>query len=373
MSEVDADDLYGLPFDRFVAERGVLAKALRSAGERERAAEVAALRKPSLAAWAVNQLVRTQHDAVADLFATGDALRDAQADLLAGSGDGRALRAAGEAARAAVQRLVETARGLLTSDGHELSETVVERVADTLHAAALDEHAREQVREGRLERELRHVGLGLGEGRAPVAAPPRRRGSAKAQGEGEATGDAKGEGETKGAGEGEAKGEGEGKAKGKGEGKAKGKGEGEGEAKGEGEREAKGEGEARGAAQAKGEGDATTAGEAKAKRTKPRAKPTPAERAAERAAQRERAAAERAAQERAQRERDEARKAARSAESAARRRAERAARALSNAQERHARAAQALAAAEEELADARDEAAHAAAAHERAQAELSGI
>ncbi|MDX6677976.1 MAG: hypothetical protein QOE31_2028 [Solirubrobacteraceae bacterium] len=176
---MDADDLYGLPFDQFVAERGALAKALRQAGERERASEVAALRKPSVAAWAVNQLVRTQRDAVAELYAAGDALRDAQSDLLAGRGDGRALRAAGEEERAAVRRLVEAARGLLTSDGHELSETVVERVSDTLHAAALDEGAREQVRDGRLERELRHVGLGLGEAPAPAAAPAPRHSQAK--------------------------------------------------------------------------------------------------------------------------------------------------------------------------------------------------
>jgi hypothetical protein len=185
------DDLYGLPLDQFVPERAVLAKALRKGGDREQASKVAALRKPSVAAWAVNQLVRTQRDAVADLYAAGDALRGAQTDLLAGSGDGRALRAAGEQERAAVRALVEAARGLLTSDGHELSETVVERVADTLHAAALDEDAREQVREGRLVRELRHVGLGLGESpsSSPGAAPaPKRaapaapkRGGAKAK------------------------------------------------------------------------------------------------------------------------------------------------------------------------------------------------
>ena len=100
--------LYGLPLDRFVTERGALAKSLRAgrAGARTRRG-VAALRKPSVAAWAVNQLVRTQRAAVQELFDAGDALRDAQADLLAGSGDGRALRAAGERERAAVEELVE--------------------------------------------------------------------------------------------------------------------------------------------------------------------------------------------------------------------------------------------------------------------------
>lgn len=166
------DDLYGLPLDQFIAERGALAKALRGEKRRDEAAAVAALRKPSVAAWAVNQLVRSQGASVEALFAAGDELRDAQARLLAGGGDGRSLRASNERERAVVDEVVQAARGLLFSDGHELSPAVVERVAATLHAAALDEDAREQVRSGRLERELRHVGLGLGDSADPFAAAP---------------------------------------------------------------------------------------------------------------------------------------------------------------------------------------------------------
>ena len=184
---MEPDDLYGLPLDRFIPERTALARDLRSRKERDDAAAVAALRKPSVAAWAVNQLMRSQGSAVADLFAAGDALRGAQADLLAGRGDGRTLRAAGERERAAVDTLVDAARGLLTTEGHELSPAVVERVADTLHAAALDDAAREQVREGRLERELRHVGLGLGEAPAAgLAAGRREAGTAPAPAQGRA-------------------------------------------------------------------------------------------------------------------------------------------------------------------------------------------
>lgn len=172
MGGMDQDDLYGLPLDRFVPERSALARALRADGRRDEAAAVAALRKPSVAAWAVNQLVRSQRAAVKALLDSGDALREAQADLLAGRGDGRALRAAGERQRAAVDGLADAARGLLTSEGRELSPAVVERIVDTLHAAALDEDARAQLRAGRLERELRHVGLGLGEAPATVAPSP---------------------------------------------------------------------------------------------------------------------------------------------------------------------------------------------------------
>jgi hypothetical protein len=169
---VDPDDLYGLPLESFVAERGALARALRGEGRRAEAAAVAGLRKPSVAAWAVNQVVRTQEPDLRALLEAGAAVRDAQAALLAGRADGRALRAATDAERAAVDRLVVAAGGLLSAEGHELSAAIIDRVADTLHAAALDEDARREVEGGRLARELRHVGLGAGLLAAPPPPPP---------------------------------------------------------------------------------------------------------------------------------------------------------------------------------------------------------
>jgi hypothetical protein len=169
----DPGDLYGLPLDRFVPERGALARALRSQGRRDEAGGVAQLRKPSVAAWAVNQLVRTQGGAIAELFEAGEDLRRAQDELLAGRGNAAELRAAGERERTAAGELVATARGLLGSEGQELSATVLDRVADTLHAAAFDDEARAQVRDGRLVRELRHVGLGGGGANAAAAPGPR--------------------------------------------------------------------------------------------------------------------------------------------------------------------------------------------------------
>jgi hypothetical protein len=180
---MDARDLYGLPLERFTAERNALAKELKRDGRRDEAAAVSKLRKPSVAAWAVNQLIRTQNRAVATLFDAGDALGETQSRLLAGRGDGDALREAVARERAAVGALARMARGLLSSEGHELSPTTLERVSETLHAAALDEDARAQVRDGCLHAELRHIGLGpaaaagtatSGGGRRPATRAPRK-------------------------------------------------------------------------------------------------------------------------------------------------------------------------------------------------------
>jgi hypothetical protein len=123
----------------------------------------------------VNQLVRTQKRDVADLFKAGDALQKAQADLLAGRAKPDSLRQAVETERTARDRLVAKARGLLSSEGHELTPARLEQVSETLHAATLDEEARAEVQGGRLIRELRHAGLGtLGVDDVPES-PPRRR------------------------------------------------------------------------------------------------------------------------------------------------------------------------------------------------------
>src|SRR5262245_11952272 len=73
-----AVELYGLPLEEFTAERDRRAKALRAEGERDAAAVVAALRKPTLAAWTVNQLVRSRRDDLDALLEAGNDLLEAQ-------------------------------------------------------------------------------------------------------------------------------------------------------------------------------------------------------------------------------------------------------------------------------------------------------
>jgi hypothetical protein len=167
----EIDRLYELPLEQFVSERDALAKRLRGEKRREDADAVKALRKPTVAAWAANQVLRSQPDGRRALLEAGDALRAAQEDLLAGRGDAAAARSAAEGERRAVGDLVSAARGLARDEGF-LSDAVLDRVRETLHAAATDDDARAEVEAARLDRERRPAAFGGVEGFA--AAPPAR-------------------------------------------------------------------------------------------------------------------------------------------------------------------------------------------------------
>lgn len=165
------DRLYGLPREQFVGERDALAKQLRADGRRDEASAVKALAKPTVAAWAANQAVRSQKRAARELWKAGDTLSAAHEALLAGKGSGAKLRAATENERSAVEKLVEAARGLLGAGGDDLSEATIERVRETLHAGAIDADARAEVAAGRTARERAPQGLF---GADPFAAPAPR-------------------------------------------------------------------------------------------------------------------------------------------------------------------------------------------------------
>lgn len=183
MSVQSPSDLYGLPLEQFVPQRTALVKALRADGRRDEASEVAGLRKPSVAAWAVNQLVRTQAQAMRMLFDAGDDLARTQAAAIAGRAEPGALRDAIRRQRDALSHLVQAAEGLLTSDGESLSTPTLERVSDTLRAAAIDDEARRLVRDGCLTRELSVAGLGAGSPAAtPAALGPRPAAATAARG-----------------------------------------------------------------------------------------------------------------------------------------------------------------------------------------------
>jgi hypothetical protein len=169
------DALYGLPLDEFTPRRDELAKELRGAGKRDEAAWVKALRKPSATAWLVNQLARTQKADARRVLESGEALRAAQEQALAGKGSRDELAGASQEHADAMRALLVKAPGLLDSSGGSPSQTTLERAAETLRAIPLDEEARSGFAAGRLTREHRAAGLGFVASGGPPTAKPRKK------------------------------------------------------------------------------------------------------------------------------------------------------------------------------------------------------
>src|SRR5881396_1612806 len=82
--EDDLDALYRLPLAEFTAARNTLAGQLKQGGRGNEAEFVKALVKPSISAWAVNQLYWKHREAFEGLIAAGKRLGTAQAWQLAG-------------------------------------------------------------------------------------------------------------------------------------------------------------------------------------------------------------------------------------------------------------------------------------------------
>lgn len=76
--------LYGEDAGSFVAARNAMVKLVRDEGNRELAAEIKALRKPSVVAAELNRVVRIDEPGVATLLAAVEALREGQTEMLSG-------------------------------------------------------------------------------------------------------------------------------------------------------------------------------------------------------------------------------------------------------------------------------------------------
>jgi hypothetical protein len=176
--EEELDRLYAAPLDEFVVERDALAKRLRADGDREAADRVKALRKPSAAVWAVNQLARRQQKDYRALLEAGDKLREAQEQVLGGESP-ETLQEAAAAERKLVERLTEKGRAVLEVAGHSPTEPMVRRVNGTLHAAATRPDLRTAAESGRLEHEEETSGFGFDLLSGVPAAPKRKQGADK--------------------------------------------------------------------------------------------------------------------------------------------------------------------------------------------------
>lgn len=139
----DIDALYRLPLADFTAARNALAK---SGG-----ADVRTLPKPTVPAWAVNQLYwrdRSAYEALVD--AADGQRRTHEAVLSGGKGD---LRGAGKAHDQAVERALKSTLAILAADGHPVTDATRQGVLTTLRALPSDEPP------GRLTRTLQPGGF----------------------------------------------------------------------------------------------------------------------------------------------------------------------------------------------------------------------
>lgn len=158
-----ADDLYGLLPEAFTIARDERVRELRRSGATARALAVQGLRRPCVAAWLVNALVRHRKEQIERLLAVGQALREAQDGL-----DSAQLRELGRQRQAVLTAITNQARVLAAQLGRPVREQVLADVEETLRAALADQTAANAVRAGRLTGPLRYTGFGDGTAQVEV-------------------------------------------------------------------------------------------------------------------------------------------------------------------------------------------------------------
>ena len=133
----------------FIAARDALAKELRTAGDKDLAAAVKKLRRPSVPAWALNQVVRTAPDAVDALASAAADAQAAQQRTLTG-GDADALRVAMTGRRAAIDAVVQRAFAVLRDSGRSV-ESYEREIDGAVNAIASSEPLLAALRGGELQ------------------------------------------------------------------------------------------------------------------------------------------------------------------------------------------------------------------------------
>lgn len=148
-----ADRLYAGALENFVSARAAAAKEV-ARRDKDLAAAVRGLPKPSVAAWAVNMLARRRPDVLAGLGELGERMRSAQDSL-----DAPALRELGRERRTMLADAVDTARSVAREQGRPISDTMASDVEETLRALTADQGAASAVGSGCLLKVLSADGV----------------------------------------------------------------------------------------------------------------------------------------------------------------------------------------------------------------------
>ena len=150
--ENELDALFRLPVADFTAARNTLAAQLKKSGRRDESDRVKALVKPSISAWAVNQLYWQHRDAFDRLIATGQRFRKAQTS--GRPGKVADMREALDARREALAHLSDLATALLRDAGSSPTPETIHRITTTLEAMSAYASVPDAQRPGRLTRDV---------------------------------------------------------------------------------------------------------------------------------------------------------------------------------------------------------------------------
>lgn len=150
--EDDVNALFRLPVAEFTGARNALAVQLKKSGRRDESDRVKALAKPSITAWAVNQLYWQHREAFDRLIATGQRFRKAQTS-------GRTpkvadMREALDARREALSHLSELATALLRDAGSSPTPETTHRISTTLEGLSAYASFPDDQPPGRLSRDV---------------------------------------------------------------------------------------------------------------------------------------------------------------------------------------------------------------------------
>jgi hypothetical protein len=150
-----ADQLYAADPAEFTDRRSDLVAQARADGDQAAARAIGALRRPTRAAWVVNQLARADPDAVARLGRLGDELRAAESAL-----DGGKLRELSQTRRKLLGQL--TRQALDGAGVTDPPEALQQEVTGTLSAALADPQVAAKVGQGQLAKSVQPAGFGFG-------------------------------------------------------------------------------------------------------------------------------------------------------------------------------------------------------------------
>jgi hypothetical protein len=149
------EQLYAAPPAQFTPLRSELVAQAKSAGEKELAASIGALRKPTVAAWAVNHFVRGHADELEEFRTFAELIREAQRSL-----DADQLRVLGRERSKRVDALADRIAEVAAAEGQKLGAGAAQEVRDTLTALIADDDAEASVLTGSLVRALSYAGFG---------------------------------------------------------------------------------------------------------------------------------------------------------------------------------------------------------------------